>query len=168
MQSTIALNTVKFGATKINAPFTFTFLSLSFHSVPIQCPFSEHAVAIDRYSFKEGEGRSPKEILIGPQLPREDAVTLIVRPAGGEAALQSLLALNAVQHPGVKALKMANRLVAVTHHALKAFRTCESQKYHRQVNKTNQYELLGFQDRVSSITFLIRVGWDPHFVGPKP
>jgi hypothetical protein len=28
--------------------------------------------------------------------------------------------------------------------------------------------IVNIYDRVSSIIFLIRVGWDPHFMGPKP
>jgi hypothetical protein len=40
-------------------------------------------------------------------------------------------------------------------------------KIRGSVNIIYLYELLGFKIRASSVTFLIVVGWPPHFVGVK-
>ena len=85
-----------------------------------------------RYGLESGQG-SPKDVRVGPHLPRELGVTLISsRLFAGRAAFQRLLDTNQKEHRTLKAIKMNARVVTHTAHALKHYTSCVRHEHRQQ------------------------------------
>ncbi|KAK3273220.1 hypothetical protein CYMTET_18528 [Cymbomonas tetramitiformis] len=82
-----------------------------------------------RYSQRNGAGGA-KDRRIGPHVPRESGVTLVVsRLNDGVEGFQRLLLTNKAEHPQLKAIKLSRRAVRLAQDLLASFRTCQRKEH---------------------------------------
>lgn len=85
------------------------------------CPKIRYSLS--KQDIKNGQGNA-RDAELGPLLPREPGLTLILRPHGGQEALQHMLDVTSKEHPTLRVKKLSQKYITVVHDVLKSFRAC--------------------------------------------